>query len=66
MRRHAAGADEHVERLAVGVRHEVQVLDPAARDLVDGGHRVAVDGEAADGELAAVGDEALDGLARRS
>ena len=49
---HAAGADEDVERLAVGVRHQVQVLDAAARDLVDDGHRIAVDGEAAHGDLA--------------
>ena len=60
---HAAGADEHVERLAVGVRHQVQVLDAAAGDLVDDGHRVAVDGEAPDADLVAVVDEALDGLA---
>ena len=60
---HAAGADQHVQRLAVGVRHEVQVLDAAAGDLVDRRHRVAGDGEAADGDLAAVGHEALDGLA---
>ena len=60
---HAAGADEHVQRLAVGVRHEVQVLDAAAGDLVDDGHRVAVDGEAADGDLVAVVHEALDGFA---
>ena len=52
---HAAGADEHVQRLAVAVRHQVQVLDAAAGDLVDRRHRVAGDGEAADGDLAAVG-----------
>ena len=60
---HAAGADEHVERLAVGVRHQVQVLDAAAGDLVGHGHRVAGDGEAADADLVAVVDEALDGFA---
>ena len=60
---HAAGADEHVERLAVGVRHQVQVLDAAAGDLVGHRHRVAGDGEAADADLVAVVDEPLDGFA---
>ncbi len=60
--RDAAGADEQVERLSVGVRHEVQVADLTAGDLVHQGHRVAVDRESAHGDLLTVMDEALRGL----
>ena len=60
---HATGPDQRVERLAVGVGHEVQAAHAPARHLADERHGVAVDGKAAEGHLGAVGDEARDGLA---
>jgi hypothetical protein len=43
----------------------MKALAALADDLVDGGHGIAVDGEAADGDVAAVRDIALDGLPER-
>jgi hypothetical protein len=43
---------------------KIQVSDSLADDLMDGGHGIPVDGEAADGNVAAVLDIFLDGIAQ--
>ena len=59
---HAAGPDQFVDPLAVGMGVEMQAAFFLANDFIHRRHGIAIDGKSADGDVGAVGDESGNGV----